>query len=55
MIAGGTEMMSYVTWYGQSLREAGVKVVFSPVEIGLAMAECLRQAGPDSPQGQDKS
>lgn len=25
VIAGGTEMMSYVTWYGQSLREAGVK------------------------------
>src|ERR1700751_2191372 len=27
VIAGGTEMMSYVTWYGGSLREAGVKSV----------------------------
>ncbi|GAA0319086.1 acetyl-CoA C-acetyltransferase [Sphingomonas oligophenolica] len=25
LVAGGTEMMSYVTWYGASLREAGVK------------------------------
>lgn len=38
-----------------ALREVGVKVVFSPVEIGSAMAECLRQAGLDSSQGQDKS
>ncbi|MDF0545351.1 acetyl-CoA C-acetyltransferase [Sphingobium sp. H39-3-25] len=25
IVAGGTEMMSHVNWYGQSLREAGVK------------------------------
>jgi acetyl-CoA C-acetyltransferase len=25
VVAGGTEMMSHVNWYGQSLREAGVK------------------------------
>jgi acetyl-CoA C-acetyltransferase len=25
LVAGGTEMMSHVNWYGQSLREAGVK------------------------------
>ncbi|WP_336968648.1 acetyl-CoA C-acetyltransferase [Sphingobium aromaticiconvertens] len=25
VVAGGAEMMSYVNWYGQSLREAGVK------------------------------
>ncbi|MCJ8156038.1 acetyl-CoA C-acetyltransferase [Sphingomonas sp. LaA6.9] len=47
VIAGGTEMMSYVTWYGQSLREAGVK---SPGGLGTGNMR-LQDKHPQSNQG----
>jgi acetyl-CoA C-acetyltransferase len=47
VIAGGTEMMSYVTWYGQSLREAGVK---SPGGLGTGNMR-LQAKHPQSNQG----
>ena len=46
-IAGGTEMMSYVNHYGQSLREAGVK---SPGGIGTGNMR-LQARHPQSNQG----
>ena len=47
VIAGGTEMMSYVTAYGQAVREAGVK---SPGGVGSGNAR-LRKRHPQSNQG----
>jgi acetyl-CoA C-acetyltransferase len=47
LVAGGTEMMSYVTWYGQSLREAGVK---SPGGLGTGNLR-LQEKHPQSNQG----
>lgn len=47
VIAGGTEMMSYVTHYGQALREAGVK---SPGGIGTGNLR-LQAKHPQSNQG----
>ena len=47
LVAGGTEMMSYVTWYGQSLREAGVK---SPGGLGTGNLR-LQEKYPQSNQG----
>jgi acetyl-CoA C-acetyltransferase len=47
VIAGGTEMMSYVTWYGQSLREAGVK---SPGGLGTGNMR-LQEKHPQTNQG----
>lgn len=46
-IAGGTEMMSYVNHYGQSLREAGVK---SPGGVGTGNLR-LQAKHPQSHQG----
>lgn len=46
-IAGGTEMMSYVNYYGQSLRDAGVK---SPGGIGTGNLR-LQAKHPQSNQG----
>lgn len=47
VISGGTEMMSYVNWYGQSLREAGVK---SPGGLGTGNMR-LQAKHPQSNQG----
>ncbi len=47
VIAGGTELMSYVTWYGQSLREAGVK---SPGGLGTGNMR-LQEKHPQTNQG----
>ena len=47
LVAGGTEMMSFVNAYGQSLREAGVK---SPGGIGTGNAR-LQKKHPQSNQG----
>ena len=47
VIAGGAEMMSYVTHYGQSLREAGVK---SPGGLGTGNMR-LQAKHPQSHQG----
>jgi acetyl-CoA C-acetyltransferase len=47
VIAGGAEMMSYVTWYGQSLREAGVK---SPGGLGTGNMR-LQEKHPQTNQG----
>lgn len=47
IIAGGTEMMSYVNAYGQSLREAGVK---SPGGLGTGNPR-LQKRHPQSNQG----
>ncbi len=47
VIAGGTEMMSYVTYYGGALREAGVK---SPGGLGSGNAR-LQAKHPQSNQG----
>lgn len=47
VIAGGTEMMSYVNHYGQSLREAGVK---SPGGLGTGNMR-LQAKHPQSNQG----
>jgi acetyl-CoA C-acetyltransferase len=47
VIAGGTEMMSYVNAYGQALREAGVK---SPGGLGTGNSR-LQKKHPQSNQG----
>jgi len=47
VIAGGTEMMSYVTWYGQSLRESGVK---TPGGLGTGNMR-LQEKHPQTNQG----
>jgi acetyl-CoA C-acetyltransferase len=47
LIAGGTEMMSYVNAYGQALREAGVK---TPGGLGTGNAR-LQKKHPQSNQG----
>lgn len=47
VVAGGTEMMSHVTWYGQSLREAGIK---TPGGLGTGNMR-LQAVHPQSNQG----
>ncbi len=47
VVAGGTEMMSHVTWYGQSLREAGIK---TPGGLGTGNMR-LQSVHPQSNQG----
>src|SRR5580765_7840490 len=47
LVAGGTEMMSHVIWYGNELRAAGVK---SPGGLGTGNAR-LQKKYPQSHQG----